>query len=589
MLFLILFLFAPEFEAEIGSETVIEELQRLKQHPININIAKEEGFIKIYWISPRLAKSIVKTRKKNKGFKSIKDLKEVPGMSDEIFDNIKPYITLKSKYKIKPISFELRSRFQETFPKENGNKLGNPVKSYQRVKLAYSNISGTLLLEKDPYEYSYTDFMTYGIMIKKLPGFSKIVIGDYRLEFGEGLLFGFPPLITFKTQGMIKGKEKGIRLYTITGENTFLRGVALESQIYEKIKNFTFFSDTKLDGKFEDGEVSIYYNYEGDYSTELRKVKKDRIREKLFGTRFEFKWRATKLGFTGYKNWYFLNPEGTEVEAHNLYGFDFTSFIFGLEWFSEIGKCDETLAAVAGIEYKKGKIRLGILSRYYPAHFYVLHSSPFSDRTTYINGISEKGNYVYMAYKCSKNTKFIGYTDVFTKLPKINSFELPIHKVEYFGELEHKFTSCFYITGRYKFESEGISEGKWLRLQADVKLKKINFRIRAEKVYETDTVKNYAGKLLYLDLGFNFSKSSVLTTRFILFNSGLHKFRLYEYERDLPGLMINQSISGEGTRLYLFLRHYIAPFCAFSLKYAINSKNNESKKQKWGLQFDLEV
>ncbi|MDI6839902.1 MAG: helix-hairpin-helix domain-containing protein [bacterium] len=595
----LLLLIGQEFDAPAVSDPLIEELQSLESHPIDINKAKKEDFLKIYWVSPGLAESIIKTRKEVGSFDKIEDLRKVQGVTDELLECIRPYITVKLQrqqiLEVRP-QIELRSRVQQTFPKVKGNWPGSPIKSYQRLKLSSKNISGFALLEKDPYEASYSDFATYGIMVQALPMAQKIILGDYRLEFGEGLLFGFPPIVTFKQQGVIKGKERGLQLYTITGENTYLHGVAVESKSYRGIKNFVILSNTKIDNG---GGVSQYaptiYDYEGDHSTESGEAKKDRVREWLIGTRFEYHG-PIKLGLTWYKNTHFLNPEevrpqGTKIGTHSLWSVSSSTSLAGFEvlplnWFSEFGWCDKSWATVLGTEYGKEKLRLGTLFRYYPPDFPVFHSAPFSDSYK----LAEKGNYLYGAYQISKYTKLTGYTDYCTRY----STELPTLHAEHSIELQHKFTPHFWLTSRYSFKKvevspRGESECKWFRLQADIEAAKLNMRVRLDRGYEAGSQEvRPQGELLYGDIGVKFSKYLSFTTRLILFDSELDKFGLYEYEQDLPGLMTNQFISDKGTRLYLLLKNRIASSYTVTVKYAITSKIAKPVTQKYGIQFDLE-
>ncbi len=601
MWLLVIFLVSQEFEAPQGNEALIDELGELEQHPIQLNKAKKEDFLRIYWISPELAKSIIETRNKLGGFKNVDDLNKVPGLTDEVLELIKLYVTV-GVVSEPSLQVEIRTRIKESFPRETG-KLGDSRKAYERLKLGYKKISGVLLLEKDYYEESYGDFITGGIMLQLNKRFPKFVLGDYKLEFGEGLLFGYPPLITFKNQGMIKSRERGIRLYTNTGENTYLRGLALESRINSRIRNFIFCSRTLLDGKVESGEVFIYYDYESDHSTESGLDKRDRIREELLGTRVEWDG-AIKLGFTGYRNSHFLNPEGTEIGTHKLLGADFSYKLAKTQWFGELGKCDTSWrlsspflcklnhhcstewAWVTGVEYKRGKLRLGALSRHYPSHFYVFHSSPWADRSVTTGGLAGKGNYLYIGYKISKSTKFSGYFDVFTRLPKIYSQELPEQGLKYSSEIEHKVTKKFSITGRYSFKSIGVSWSNQFRLQADIGVKNIDMRVRGEKGYETD---GRDGELLYGDINFKLFRNLSFSTRLILFDSNLYKFKLYEYERDLPGLMTNRVIAGKGSRAYFIIKGRVASICELGLKYEITSKFRESLTQRYSIQLDLEI
>lgn len=584
---LLFLLWTQEFEAEAGSEALADQLQALRDNPVSLNRAKKGDLTQIYWISPELAESIIKIRTENKGFKKIEELKEVPGMTAQIFENIEPYIRCSPIPAEKPAySISLRQRLQKTLPEEE-NLIGTPEKVYQRLKLKYKNTSGVILLEKDPYEQSYSDFLTYGLMIGGANGRSplhKIALGDYVLDFAEGLLFGVPPLITFKNQGVIKGKSKGIKPYTLSGENTFLRGVAMETSLIPRLVGVIFYSNANLDAKVDSEEITIYYNYEGDHSTELGLSKKDRVKEELFGTRIEYDSNI-KLGGTWYRNSHFLNPEGDKVGSHNLFGIDFSTLWYGAEWFGEIGKCDTSWAGILGIEYRTKELKLGTLYRHYPAVFYIFHSAPWSARTATTGGLAERGNYLYGGYKFSNNTLLNCYFDYFTRLPK-TSGELSTQSFELSGELKHKFTKEIIGIAKYSSQKSNSTERTRFRLQTDIGIKNIDFRIRTERAYEIDT-ETRSGQLWYGD--FKFSRgtarraSTSAAVRIIFFDS---EVRIYEYETDLPGLMTNRCLSGEGMRAYLYLKQRIAPIFTISLKYELTSKV-DSELQKYGAQLDL--
>ena len=132
------------------------------------------------------------------------------------------------------------------------------------------------------------------------------------------------------------------------------------------------------------------------------------------------------------------------------------------------------------------------------------------------------------------------------------------------------------------------NSSKKFRLQSDAKLKSVRMRVRAEKVYETGVSESYSGALFYGDVGLRFLKTLTLNTRLVLFDSDLHKSRLCEYELDLPGVMRNQFLSGQGTRFYVLFGHWVTSFLRIGAKYEVTSKIDASPTEKYSLQLDLE-
>ncbi|MBI4721527.1 MAG: helix-hairpin-helix domain-containing protein [Candidatus Stahlbacteria bacterium] len=607
MLLFILFLGVPEFDGESGNEVLIEELQELSRKPIEINSAGELDFLKLYWVSPTLAHSIIKTREQMGGFKTIDDVLKVPGMSDELFNTIQPYITLEVPNKsatqfaglmMPCASFEFRARGQQGLPIEQSSNLGSPLKLYERVKIGMPKIKGVMIVEKDEYEPSYTDFMSGGIAIRVNDRFPNLLLGDYKIEAGEGLIFGYAPVITFKTQGVIKNRERGVQLYTNTGENNFLRGVCGEIGINRYIRNYIFFSDAKLDSKVEYSTVSANYIYDADHSTESSVANKDRIRERLVGARLEYK-REVKIGVTGYNTTHYLesNERGAPLGRYSILGTDLALHFKKIECFGEIARYDENYAWVLGGEYKTKEIKLGVLSRYYPSEFFSFHSSPWSDGAR----LAEKGNYIYIGYKGLKNTKLIAYFDYFTRLQ-----DLITRSTEYSCELEHLFTKYLTFTGRYYYEDAEETKCQKIRVQVDASINNINLRVRGEKIYEApeshfplgrDFRFATTGELIYGDIGVKIFRALQVSARLILFASELQEFRMYEYEQDLPGVMRNQIISGIGRRFYLLIQDKINAFCMLSGKYEITANevqgsSNPAKDeiiQQYSIQIDVEL
>ena len=77
-----------------GASGVVDDAT-IKQTVVNINKADEKELQSLNGIGESLATSIVKYRKENGNFETIEDLKNVPGIGDSKFENIKEYIKVK--------------------------------------------------------------------------------------------------------------------------------------------------------------------------------------------------------------------------------------------------------------------------------------------------------------------------------------------------------------------------------------------------------------------------------------------------------------------------------------------------------------
>lgn len=77
-----------------GASGVVDDAT-IKQTVVNINKADEKELQSLNGIGESLATSIVQYRKENGKFETIEDLKNVPGIGDSKFENIKEYIKVK--------------------------------------------------------------------------------------------------------------------------------------------------------------------------------------------------------------------------------------------------------------------------------------------------------------------------------------------------------------------------------------------------------------------------------------------------------------------------------------------------------------
>lgn len=79
-------------EESVYQESPVEEV--VDNSKININAASESELTSIPGVGPSRAKDIIVYRESHGAFKSIEDIKNVPGIKDGVFNKIKDYITI---------------------------------------------------------------------------------------------------------------------------------------------------------------------------------------------------------------------------------------------------------------------------------------------------------------------------------------------------------------------------------------------------------------------------------------------------------------------------------------------------------------
>lgn len=84
-----------EYITEEAGKDIIIEGQKNSTKKVNINSATQTELETLSGIGPSTALKIINYRNENGKFKSIEDIKSVPGIGDSKFENIKEYICLE--------------------------------------------------------------------------------------------------------------------------------------------------------------------------------------------------------------------------------------------------------------------------------------------------------------------------------------------------------------------------------------------------------------------------------------------------------------------------------------------------------------
>ncbi len=77
-----------------ATETTAKPVTATAAAMVNVNTATVDQLTTIKGLGPKKAQAIVDYRKDNGAFKSVDDLKKVPGISEKLFASIKPQVTV---------------------------------------------------------------------------------------------------------------------------------------------------------------------------------------------------------------------------------------------------------------------------------------------------------------------------------------------------------------------------------------------------------------------------------------------------------------------------------------------------------------
>lgn len=302
-----------EYLVEIGfSEYEVadfsEDIASLEFNPVDLNMASKNDLSRLFFLSSFQINSIIKYIRDNGAIRSKYELSYISGFDKELAQLCSNYVVIREK----DSGFNRRSRTIISsaiiFSDRDTIKYpGSDLKYSTRLTHQSGSTSIGLCIEKDKGEKLITErytpeFLSGHIQIE-LPGpETHLIVGDYRVRFGQGLAIwhGYSPGISPVNSRLIRGSSR-ITPYYSSDENNFFRGLALSSKIRSTDINI-YLSANKIDANTEEISDSIFvirslYD-NGIHNTEITESKRDVLNEYSAGINLNRNFRHINIGWS---------------------------------------------------------------------------------------------------------------------------------------------------------------------------------------------------------------------------------------------------------------------------------------------------
>jgi len=594
-------------EATIEKEDsqVYDLIEQLLENPININTSTKSGLMTIPFMDIESAEIIINYRNKHGKFFSTSEIKLIDGLSPNISRTLEYFVIVKtptlkeSPSFIGMYSLKFRSRIVQDVQERKGFTdslyTGSATKAYNRIKFQPNpNISMGGLIEKDAGETSYWDFYSAHLSINNIIPYTNIIIGDYTVEFGQGLSMWSPYSFSKSsdaTTAIIK-RARNISPYTSSGETNFLRGVAVNSKIYN-ISLTAFYSSLSLDATItNNGNSFSAIRVDGFHRTENELTKLNSVNDKTVGANLSYSiLDKINLGVSYYQKSFdhIFNPAA--ISSTNGNQFNFTSFAYdaafgNIFFIGELANFQNSIASINTIQIALVKnFIFSAIVRNYPEDYFSFYGNGFGEKSTTNNEFG-----IYTGFKWMSSFGEINfYLDQFKYPFPTAQIPLPSSGDELSLSYSNRLAKGLNVFFRYfneKKEVAEIVEHDYLIVEQNIqKIRgeitfKINptvrLRSRLELLYltQTQTSLNETGFLLFQDIQLKFPFGLTLSGRAIFFQTDSYASRIYEFENDLTGVMTNLALYGTGMRWYILLRYRIIKLLQFSIKYSELYKPN---------------
>jgi hypothetical protein len=210
----------PESPTTEGDAAMQEQVERLLERQIDINRASARELLAIPWLNPFLAYRIAARRDSVGRFGSVEQVRQVPGMTPETFEALRPFLRIGGRRRAWTGSVVSRVGADSV----GGGTTG--LKSFNRLELQSSRVRVGVLTEKDRGEASAFDFLSGGAEISMSR--TRVVLGDFTAGVGQGLVFSAPQWRSSLLDGTGR-TNRTVRLLSSAIERSYLRGAAMEA------------------------------------------------------------------------------------------------------------------------------------------------------------------------------------------------------------------------------------------------------------------------------------------------------------------------------------------------------------------------
>ncbi len=447
---------------DAGWRNLYEDLCEIYDNPFNINTITKDQLEQLPFLTPQLTENILAYLYSYGPMKSLGELQLVEEMDYTTRQLLSHFVYVGDEEEKKGGSLwknmwrygkhEFITRLDIPLYERDGYKsysdsilqrypnrkyAGDPYYHSVRYKYSYSDhLAVGFVAEKDPGERFFTsdhkgyDFYSYYLMLQNIGCLKSLVVGNYRLNFGQGLVMNMDfRLGKSAALTSIDRLNKGIRKHSSTSEDNYLQGVASAFR-FGKFTVTGFYSRRKQDATLkQDSTVSTEpfitsLKTDGYHRTPLEISKKNNICNTLYGSNITFIHRGVRIGLTAVHNHFnkLLKPSSEAYKKYYPQGREFTSGSVDYSYFHpRFTLAGETALSRGGgfatlqvLQWKPTRdYKFTFIQRYYSKDYQSLYASSFSEQSDVRN---ECGYYIGVDASPLDQLHISGYVD-FVRFP----------------------------------------------------------------------------------------------------------------------------------------------------------------------------
>ncbi|NEU07229.1 helix-hairpin-helix domain-containing protein [Flavihumibacter sp. R14] len=613
---------AADLPEDYDFSDLTERLMHYHRKPLNINTTSREQLQEFVFLSPLQINAFLQHREQNGNLVDLMELQSISAFDTVTIRRLLPFVCIGPQNSLEGLSIktlfkkgsnDLMIRYgqylqpQQGYIPDTGKDQaaysGGPGRLNLRYRYRYGeNVSASINLEKDPGEKLFPsarsvglDFSSANVFVRDIGRIKKLTIGDYSLQFGQGLAMWTG--LTFGKGSMVTNIAKpeiGLQPYQSTNEHLFLRGIAATVRL-RNIEITPFLSFRKVDGAVDttNGIFQVTsLQQTGLHRTRTEMDNKHAIPQNLVGANIKYIRPNFNAGITGYH----LNL-GYPVQAgQHLYDmFDFSgsslynlafnygltvknSYVFGEAAYSGNGKAAFVNGLLSSLSNEVSTV---LLHRHYPKEYHSFFNQALAESS---NSVNESGFYSGLIIRPSQ-WEISVFADYF-RFPWLKfGIDGPSEGHEILAHLN--YTPNKRTNWRFRYKTELKQDNDAIENQANIlenvriagyrfdfssKISRaVTLRNRLEiSTYKRESFAAEHGLLVYQDLIYDaLSLPYSANMRIAIFKTSGFNSRIYAYENDVLYSYSIPAYQNSGLRLYLNTRYSLSRKMDIWMRYSI--------------------
>jgi len=294
-------------ESSIDLNELKDAVDQYLENPIQLNICSYDQLHQLNFLSSYQAYQIIRYRNKYGFFIHKHELLAVPGIELDDYKILQYLITLQNKIYVKKQFREFKTKIiigqntalhqQREYEKNQFN--GSPHKLFAKIDMKSSDgIRFGLQIEKDAGEgmsHKKVDYVAGFVEIRPKKLVEKFIIGDYKLQYGQGLtLNNYFTIFSTNSSNHNILKKNDFKVHSSLNETQYFRGAVIKIP-FKNFKLDLFYSNKKSDATLDNNLIVSFQNT-GYHRTNSEIQNKNSFTDENFGGNLTYTYRQLTLG-----------------------------------------------------------------------------------------------------------------------------------------------------------------------------------------------------------------------------------------------------------------------------------------------------